>query len=356
MQRHWPLLVASAISLASTCAAQIELVLPAEYDRAWGRGSSALLGSNSTRTQMIFVSPFAPGTVITEVAFRPTANTTDQAAFTATMEIRLSSTNAVPGALDLTFANNIGTDEVIVLPQQVVNIPAMPANRGTGAYATIPLQTPFVFGLNGSPNLCLDVLVYSRSTGASWSTDRAFAATAGRAATHGSANCGVGTPSSSSTGGTGAYTDGSTITISATGLPPSGIAALALGVDEKELAPGLPLPFDVSVFGLAAGCELLVNPNVAVIGVPIDGAGAASWSFTLSGFSRFGFGAQYGYLITPTLANPFGMELIENRAIWAGPEVVEPFAQYVYHLSNVNSATALTTTVDSVVIVKFTIQ
>ncbi|MBX3461911.1 MAG: hypothetical protein KF830_01985 [Planctomycetes bacterium] len=71
---------AAAALFATTCAAQVDLVLPPEYDLAWGRGSSAVLGSNSSRTQMIFASPFAPGTVVTAVGVRPTANTAGRAA------------------------------------------------------------------------------------------------------------------------------------------------------------------------------------------------------------------------------------------------------------------------------------
>lgn len=344
----------AAIAFAANCAAQTELVLPSGYDRAWGRLSSAALGSNESRTQMIFVAPFAPGTVVTGISMRPTTGTVDRAAFTAVVEIRVSSTAAVPGSLSPTYASNAGNDEVIVLPQQTVSIPAMPANRGTGTYADFVFTTPFVFGLNGNPNICVDFVVYSRSAGASWSTDRAFAATAGRAVNHGSANCGVGTPGSSSTAGVGGtYTDGSTITMSATGLPANGIAALAIGVDQKELFPGVPLPFDLSFVGLAPGCELLVNP-LEIIGVPINGSGAASFALTLNGFSQFGFGAQYGYLITPTVINPFGLEMIENRAIWVGPEVAVPFAQYVWDFG-AGTATAATGTedTDAVPIVKF---
>ncbi len=357
MKLHLPVLcVASAISLASTCAAQIDLVLPAEYDRAWGRGSTSVLGGSSTRTQMIFASPFVPGTTVTAIGLRCTPGTADRAAFTATMEIRLSSTTATPGALSTTFATNVGSDEVVVLPQQVVNVPAMTANRGTGVFLNIPV-TPFVFGLNGSPNICVEVLVYARSTGASWSTDRAFAATGGRATTVGNANCGTGTPSSSSTTGFGGstYSDGSTISITATGMPANSIAVLALGVDQKELAPGLPLPFDLSLIGAATGCELLVNPNVDILATLTSAAGAASIPITVTGYSQFGFGAQYGYLITPTGANPFGLEMIENRAVWVGPEVCVPFAQYVWDLSNVNAVTGDATT-NSVPIVQFTIQ
>ena len=46
--------------------------------------------------------------------------------------------------------------------------------------------------------------------------------------------------------------------------------------------------------------------------------------------------------------NTLGFVTTANRAIWIGPEVVVPAAQYVYHLSNVSSATANAANVDSV--------
>lgn len=341
----------AALSLGSTVLAQTTMVLPSEYDLAWGRSSSAGLGGNSTRTQMIFASPFAPGTVITGIGMRPTTSTTDEASFTATVEIRLSSTSVVPGTMTSTWGNNIGNDELIVLPQQTVTIPAMPANRGTGAFADITFTTPFTFGLNGNPNLCVDVLVYGRSTGAVWSTDRAFAGTNGRAATYG-IGCNNGTVSSTSTNGS--YVDGSTINFTVASGPASTLMLLVLSVNEKEVAPGVPAPLPLSLVGAAPGCDLMLPPDILQVAVT-DGAGACASPITINGYSRFGFGGQWIALVPPTITNPAGYETLRTRAIWIGPEVVAPAAQYIYHLTNVNGATAQSTTVDSVPIVKFTL-
>jgi len=346
-------LLATAISLATTCAAQVNLTLPAEFDRSWGSGgtSSAMLGQNSSRTQMIFVAPFAPNTVVTEFGIRCAPSTIDRASFTATIEIRMSSTTAVPGALNAAFASNVGSDEVIVLPQQLVTIPAMPANRGTGLFATFPLQTPFVFGTNGNPNINVEFLVYGRSAGASWATDRAFAGANGQARDHG-IGCGTGTVTSTSTGGT--YVDGSTINFTLTGGPPNSIAFVQPSLDMKEFVPGFPLPFPLALIGSAPGCDLLVNLDFALLPVLTDGAGNATVPLTISGYSSFGFAAQWGYLIPPTVQNPFGLEVLRSRAIYIGPKVVVPFAQYVWDLFDVNAVTGSATT-DSVPVVQFTI-
>ena len=331
--------------------AQSELVLPATADRAWGSGnaSSAMIGQNTSRTQLIYASPFAPGTVVAGIGMRCAPSTVDRPSFTATVEIRVSSTTAVPGALSTTWGNNVGNDEVIVLPQQVVTIPAMPANRGTGTFAEFPFTTPFVFGLNGNPNICVDVTVYARSAGASWSTDRDFAGTNGNARAHG-IGCGPATVNVSSTNGS--YVDGCTMNFTLAGAPPGTIAALVPSIDQKEYVPGFPLPFPLSLIGAAPGCDLLVNSDLGLWLAITDGAGAASTSITLSGYSSFGMGAQWLYLVTPTASNPAGMETAASRAIWIGPSTVHPNAGYVWELFSATSATGSAST-NAVPVCKF---
>lgn len=348
------LTTAAAFALPAT--AQRSLVLPAEYDRAWGRGSTSLLGNPSTRTQMVFAQPFALGTPVFGIGLRCTASTTDRAAFTADVEIQMSSTTAMPGALSSTFASNVGTDMVVAFPRQTVTIPAMPANRSTGTFASFTFPQPFVFGLNAAPNILVEVMVYSRSTGASWSTDRAFASTNGRAANAG-LGCGSAAIGSTSTGttSTGTYIAGSTISLTLSSAPANSLALLVPTFDQKELAPGLPLPFDLALVGAAPGCDLLVNPQFGSLATVTDVAGAASISATIPAtLARVGTGWQWLYPVTPTPANPAGIETTASRAIWIGPEVVVPGAQYIYSLTSATSATG-TANVDSVPIVQFVI-
>lgn len=336
--------------LAGAAVAQTTYVFPPEYDTAWGRGSTALLAGNSTRTQIILAQPFALGTTVTGIGVRAATTTVDRAAFTVDIEVRASSTAAVPGALSATWGTNIGNDEVVVLPRQIVTIPDMPANRGTGTYAQIPFAIPFVFGTNANPNLCVDILVYGRSAGATWSTDRAFAATGGRVATAG-LGCGAGTISSTSTGGT--YVGGATVAVTLANATPNSLALLVPAFDQKEFSPGLPLPVSLSQFGGAVGCDVLVNPSLGTLAFVTDPAGAATSSLTLPlGLGQFGIGWQWIYNVPSTLTNPLGFETTANRAMWIGPEIVVPRAQYVWHLSNVAAATASSATTDSVPVVQ----
>jgi hypothetical protein len=337
--------------LTSIAIAQTTVVFPPEYERAWGRGSTSLLGGNLTRTQFVYSNPFPIGTTILGISFRSTTSIVDRAAFTADIEIRCSSTAAVPGSLSTTWTSNVGNDELVVLPQQTVAIPAMPANRGTGAWAEVPFQVPFIFGLTGNTNLCVEVFVFSRTAGASWSTDRAFASVNGRAATAG-IGCGSATVGSTSTGGT--YVAGSTVDFTLSGAPAGTIALFAPSIDLKEFAPGVPLPLPLVFVGAGIGCDLLVNPEAGLFTYITGAAGDATASIPIPlGYSQAGLGAQWFYFVPPTAANPLGVETTANRAVWIGPEVCVPNYQYAWNLSSHTAAPNVAT--DSVPIVEFTI-
>lgn len=344
----------SSLLVSASVLAQTTLVLPAPNERAWGTTSTSLLGGSTTRTQFVYTQPFPVGTTILGVGFRCARSTIDRPAFTADMEIRCSSTTAVPGALSATWTANIGSDEAVVLPQQTVNIPAMPANRGTGLYAEVMFQTPFVFGTNSNTNLVVDVLVFGRSAGASWSTDRAFASVSGRA---GNAGIGCGSATINSTSTNGSYVAGSTIAITLGGAPANTIALLVPSLDMKDFAVGVPLPLPLSVIGAAPGCDLLVNADIGLFPYITDAAGAASASLTIPGtYTTAGLAAQWLYLVPPTASNPFGMETTANRAMFIGPDVCAPAFQYVWDLASVTSATAQSATTDSIPVLEFILQ
>ncbi|MEZ5966407.1 MAG: hypothetical protein R3F56_21405 [Planctomycetota bacterium] len=337
--------------VATPRAQQRTLVLPSAFERVYGRGSSAALGGSSTRTQMIFASPFPANTTVMGVGLRGAGATTDKAAFTADIEVHASSTTSAPGALSSTFANNIGTDEVAVLPRQMVNVLAMPANRSTAMFSPVPFQAPFVFGTNSATNINIDLWVYGRSTGASWSTDRCFASASGTAATVGQ-GCGAGTITSTSANGT--YVGGSTLTVSLAGGTANGSAWLMPSTDMAELVPGFPLPFDLGLIGGATGCAVQVSP-LMMIPTPTDGTGAATISLPVGPIGGLDTAWQWLYTVPPSGANPLGVEATATRKIFFGPEVCVPSAQYVWDLSNVNATTGTSTT-DAVPIVQFTVQ
>ncbi|MFN3241071.1 MAG: hypothetical protein ACE37K_06105 [Planctomycetota bacterium] len=336
-----------ATLLTTPLLAQGETVLPVSLDKFWGQGSSSVLGQDSSRTQLISAMPVAPGTTITGLGLRPTASTSDRASFTADIEIRLSSGPNAPGSLDATFANNIGNDEVVVLPQQTITVPAMPANRSTGFYVDIPFTTPFVFGTNGNTNLVVEVLVFSRSAGASWSTDRVFAGASGRAGTAG-IGCGSATIGSSSTNASGStYVAGETVDVTISGGTPNSAALLVPSLDMKELVPGLLLPFDLSMVGAGPGCDLLVAGEIGAVTYLTDALGDAAMSLPLtSAFTGQSIGFQWVYLVPPSSTNPLGLATTPSRVVTIGPRIAVPEVQYVWNLFDVN-ATSGTATTDS---------
>ena len=324
--------------LAATAAAQTSIVLPPEYERAWGHNSSSTLGGNSTRTQMIFAQPVAPGTTIVGFGLRQAPRVVDLAAFVAEIEIRCSSTAAAPGALSETFANNIGSDEVVVLPRRTVIVPAAPANRSTGDFAEFEFTNPFVFGTNSNPNLCIELLVYGRANGAMWSTDRGFATPDGSARDAG-IGCGP-----------------ATIELALANAPPNTFATLLPSLDQKECGAGQLLPFPLSNYGGNPACAVLVGPTLGPVSYLTDATGAASHAFVVPpGIGRLGVGWQWSYLVPPTASNPLGLETTASHSTWIGPEVIVPHAQYVWNLFDVGATTG-DAGVDSVPVVKLVTQ
>src|SRR5690606_9751017 len=156
-------------------------------------------------------------------------------------------------------------------------------NRSAGLFAMIPFSPPFVFGTNSNTNLNIDLLVFGRSAGASWSTDRGFASTSGMATTMGR-GCGTGTINSTSTGGS--YVAGSTINLTLTNASPNGVAWLLPSADMTVLLPGIPLPFDLGAVGGGSGCDVLVHP-LLFLPTPVDAGGDATVIITLGEAARY---------------------------------------------------------------------
>lgn len=337
---------------AANLAAQTSLVLPAAYQRAWGSPSNLVLGANSSRTQIVFARPFPIGTVLLGIGLRDSTGTADNPGFTADLEISVSSTAALPGALNVVFGGNVGSDVTTVLPRQLVAIAPMPANRSTGAFTPIPFTTPFVTGLNSQPNLLIDIKVFGRSAGAQWSTDRALASPAGRATTTG-VGCGAGTITSTSA--LGNYVVGSNLTVELNNAPPGTLALLTYSFDQQEAAAGVLLPLSLGSIGAAPNCDLMVNPSGGFSLYVADLLGAASQSFVVPPLAAHsGVGMQWGYFVPTTPANPLGLEITANRTIWIGPEFVGPAAGCVFDVSSSASpiGTPSATTVPIVQIVR----
>lgn len=118
------------------------------------------VGAGPTRYQQVYsASQFSGAGLITQIAFRPDAFFA--APFSATLasvQINLSTTSKAVDGLDVTFANNVGSDDTIVHSGQLALSSSLtgPAGGPKAFDIVIPLQTPFSYD-PGKGNLLLDV-------------------------------------------------------------------------------------------------------------------------------------------------------------------------------------------------------
>lgn len=322
--------VCVGLAFASAALAQFPIVLPAGNDLvfAGNNGTGVGYAANKGISQNLYIPPFTVGS-ISAVGFRRTATSTDFAAQTIDFEITLSSTTADLATLSATFANNLGADQTVTFPRTLVSIPAAAANSSPSDFVVMPGQAPWLFGLGG-PNLLIQCKSYGPGTNVNaWRMDRCFErTTAGEAVTWGR-SCSTATISSSSTAP--AYMPGSTLTFALASAPTLQPAFATFGFDQTN-ASGLPLPADLTIFGMP-GCTLL-NSLDAVLPTATDGAGAASVQLTIpgnAGLAGLGFGMQWIHG-DPNAGNALGLVTTAGRVFHIGALICAN--RYVYSLSN----------------------
>lgn len=164
-------LCAAALAAASTLTAQLPLaVSPA--DRAQLEGSSFThlpIGRASARMQTLHAD-VPPGLVIGGHGYRRDAagvrGTVD--AFAVELQVTLSVSPNLPTRASTTFANNVGSNPVVVLPRQWVAFPATnrPAlDPAPNFELAIPYVTPFQMPSTGG-TLCVDIEVWGNQSAA----------------------------------------------------------------------------------------------------------------------------------------------------------------------------------------------
>jgi hypothetical protein len=136
------------------CGAElIHVVSPSAYADAES-GGGVLSPNPVGKYQQVFPAsdfqslPADAGT-ITEFAYRPDGNLTTplQGGYTAIV-VKLSTTSAIPGSLSMTFADNVGNDEVVVFSGTDVDSSTQNSGPDGGPKIfdmVIPLQTPFEY-------------------------------------------------------------------------------------------------------------------------------------------------------------------------------------------------------------------
>ncbi len=318
-------------SLLGALPAQTSRVLPAGYETVWAGNNGTGVGyaTQNGISQNLYIAPFSSGTSVVEVGFRRTATTADFAGVTVDFEVGLSSTTADLTTLSSTFASNLGADATVVFPRRLVNVPARAANSSPLDWVSLPI-TPWVF--NG-PNFLIECKSYGTGSVNGWRMDRCFErTTAGEAISWGTA---CSTAAVNSTSSTPAYMPGSTVTFTLANATASQPAFALLGFDLTSLLGAIPLPLDLTPWGVT-GCTLLVDMT-ASIATTTDAAGGASLSFALpsAGVTGLGFGVQWMY-VDPS-ASPLPLRSTVGRLVHVGPLVCAN--RYVYSLSNVGAAT-----------------
>lgn len=158
---------ATAIALAilsSATTAQTGVVSPSDRTALEGSSFSHFpLGRFNARMQQLHAD-VPGGTVITGQAFRADAiqlrSRVD--AFAAELSVTLSMSPNTPNRASSTFANNVGSNPVVVLPRTVVSFGATDRpgiDPAPGFEFVVPYQTPFVVPPGGG-TLCVDISMY----------------------------------------------------------------------------------------------------------------------------------------------------------------------------------------------------
>ncbi len=145
------------------------LVVPGGYANVDGHGGSALL-FEAARIQDIYASDFFPPFPVTIRSLKVRPSTQYGSAFSATIshfKISMSTTLVSPAAPSLTFSNNIGPDETVVLdgPIAVSSAFTGPAGGPKDFDIFIPLSQPFTYD-STKGNLLMEFRNFNGSTAA----------------------------------------------------------------------------------------------------------------------------------------------------------------------------------------------
>lgn len=164
------LLFAAALSPAQT-----QLVVPQSHAAREGTTSTNVPFGRSTpaRVQCLYESSLFTGAgTITAIAFRLDGDQT-AAAKQVECEIRMSTSPLSLVAMAADFASNRGADEVVVLPRQIVTLPAMAAVATPSPFlAPVSLAVPFPYDPAFGP-LLVEITVFAQPPGA-YSLDATF--------------------------------------------------------------------------------------------------------------------------------------------------------------------------------------
>lgn len=262
-------------------AGQAALTLPPSHLGFEGTSSTNVPFGRSTpvRVQCAYDAMLFAGPVtITQIAFRLDGGA---AALQKTIdfEVRMSTMAQTLVGMSPTFAQNRGSDDTVVLPQQVRTLPAQPANGTPSAFLPpLPLSTPFAYDpANGA--LLVEVTVFGQPPGA-YSLDLTYACD--------SPDIGIGNNQCTQSNGLALQLGSASSQVMwgrpwiarATNAVPGSIVVLAIGTIDSGPWGGGVLPQALDAVG-APGCVLGIDVAATAYTLAL-GDGSAQFAFTLT--------------------------------------------------------------------------
>lgn len=267
--------------IAATTAAQTTHVLPASHGAAEGTSSTNVPFGRSTpvRVQSAYDPMLFGGPVtITALSFRPDGGL-GTAAKIVDCEIRMSTMPLPLIDMAVDFASNRGADETVVLPQQLLTLPAQTGNGTPSAFLpSIPLAVPFAYDPAGGP-LLIEIVVFGQPPGA-YTLDVTYACD--------SPDIGIGANTCTQSNGAQLHVQSASSQVMwgrpwiarATGASPGSIVVLAAGTMDSGPWGGFVLPQDLGPVG-APGCVLGIDVAATWYTLAL-GDGSAQFPFVLT--------------------------------------------------------------------------
>jgi hypothetical protein len=276
-----PLAAVAAMLLAAAASAQAQLVVPGSHASQEGTGTTNVPFGRSTPTRVQYAWDamlFSGPVTITAIGFRVDGGSA-AAAKTVDCELRMSTLPVALVNFGVDFAAHRGADETIVLPRQLLALPAQTATAAVpNAFSpAIALATPFAYDpANGG--LVLEIVVHGQPPG-SYPLDVTYVCD--------SADVPVGPPSCLTSGGVPLLVESATSQVM-WGRPwtarvrqaaPGAFVLLVLGTIDSGSWAGLQLPQDLLGAG-APGCYLSIDVAGSWFAVAA-GDGSATFPFTI---------------------------------------------------------------------------
>lgn len=265
---------------AGALTAQATLVVPASHDQREGTGTTNVpFGRSSpTRVQcaydpMLFAGP----STITALALRADGGAA-VAGKLVDCEVRMSTMPSGVLALDADFARNRGADETVVLPRQLLTLPAQGTQTAPNPFLPpIQLAVPFAYD-PALGSLLVEVVVHGQPPGA-YALDVTYVCDSPELA--------IGPLSCALPGGTPLRVESSTTQViwgrpwvaRVLDAPPGAMVTLALGTVESGPWAGFVLPQDLAGLG-APGCFLSIDLATSFYSVAA-GDGSATFPFVI---------------------------------------------------------------------------